>query len=61
MEFTVGGKRFVGLSAGLYRIKVEKEGATIPACYNSATVLGKEIVTNGRGGEIRVELNLGSR
>jgi hypothetical protein len=61
IEFLVGGKSYHGLSAGLYRIKVEKEGAAIRACYNSATVLGQELVTDGRAAEIRVELNLSSQ
>ena len=60
-SFLVDGKAMRGVSAGLYKIKVEKDGMALPACYNSATTLGRELLTDGRAAEVRVELKLQSQ
>ena len=48
-SFTSGGKQYVGLQPGFYRVKVTSEGGTtLPARYNSQTTLGAEVF-GGRG------------
>jgi hypothetical protein len=47
--FTSGGKQYVGLQPGLYKVKVTREGgAALPARYNTQTTLGAEVF-GGRG------------
>jgi hypothetical protein len=59
--FTSNGSTASGLPCGIYKVKIEKAGAAIPAKYNSATVLGQEIVTDGRAGQLTLEYKLSSR
>lgn len=60
-EFSVGDKRFNGMTAGLYKIRVTKDGTEIASRYNTETTLGREIVTDGRAGEIEVTLTVSAR
>lgn len=60
-EWIVGDSNHYGITAGLYRIKVEKDGTPIAARFNTATKLGREIFTNGRAAEVEVTLNVSSR
>jgi hypothetical protein len=50
-----------GLAPGLYRIRVTKDGVSIPARFNTQTILGKEVFHNPRAAEVSVELELASR
>jgi hypothetical protein len=59
--FMVDGSSFASLPAGLYRIRVTKEGMSIPARYNTQTTLGRELVIAPRQGEATIELALRSR
>jgi hypothetical protein len=59
--YEIDGKPFRGLSAGLYRIQVTKDGMNIPARYNTQTTLGREVFPNPRLGEVTIELLLLSR
>ncbi|CAN5573462.1 hypothetical protein BH11PLA2_BH11PLA2_45070 [soil metagenome] len=56
--WSVDGKNALGVSAGLYRIKIEKDN--LPAKYNTATILGTEVLTDGRNAENGVYLKLTS-
>jgi hypothetical protein len=51
-----------GLALGLYKITASKKGASgaeeLPARYNSATTLGREVVADPRGGTPTIELDL---
>ena len=58
-EFQIDGQRFVGLSAGLYKIRID--GKDLPACYNTETTLGSEVFATGRGGEVAIRLKLTSQ
>jgi hypothetical protein len=60
-QFEIDGKPFRGPAAGLYKIQVTKDGVPIPARFNTQTVLGREVLPDGRSGEVAVELNLRSR
>lgn len=60
-EFQIDGKNYRGLAAGWYKIQVTKEGANVPARYNTQTTLGTEIIHDTRRGEASVQLFLGSR
>jgi hypothetical protein len=40
---TGGGDDFAGMPCGFYRVEITKPGESIPAAYNTATVLGVEI------------------
>jgi hypothetical protein len=59
--YTIDGQPHRGLAAGLYKIKVTKDGVNIPARFNTQTVLGREVFHNPRTGEVTIELNLSSR
>jgi hypothetical protein len=39
----LGANDLPGLSPGFYRVQITKEGADIPAKYNTATTLGQEV------------------
>jgi len=58
-DWTVGDSKAVGVSAGLYRIKMEKDG--LPAKYNTATTLGCEVLASGREGEVGIYHKLKSQ
>jgi hypothetical protein len=60
-QFTIDGKPHRGPAPGLYKIQVTKDGATIPARFNTQTTLGREVYPDGRSGEVAVELHLRSR
>jgi hypothetical protein len=60
-EFQIDGKAYRGLPAGLYKIQVVKEGANVPARYNTQTTLGIEIFHDTRRGEVMIDLPLVSR
>ena len=59
--FTVGGRELPGLPPGVYRVAVTKDGAAIPAKYNTQTTLGCEVYGGARGGTPVLELKLSSR
>jgi hypothetical protein len=59
--FQIDGKSFRGLAAGLYKVRVTKEGVNLPARFNAETVLGREVFHNPRRGEATIDLNLPSR
>jgi EF hand len=59
--FQVDGKSATSIPAGLYRIKVTKEGTTIPPRFNTDTTLGREVVNEPRQGGATIELALSSR
>jgi uncharacterized protein YceK len=59
--FLMDGGSFVSLPAGLYRIRVTKEGMNIPARFNTQTTLGREVVLAPRQGEVAIDLVLRSR
>ena len=59
--FQSEGRSGAGLAAGLYRIRVTKAGASIPARYNTQSTLGREVLTDARSGEARIDLNLTGR
>ena len=61
VEYSVDGKTYRGLAPGLYRIQITKDGVTIPAKYNTQTILGKEIFHDPRSGEVSIQLDLYSR
>lgn len=56
--FQVAGQSQSSLPAGLYRIRVVKEGARIAARYNR---LSREVLGDPRQGEVTIELALTSR
>jgi hypothetical protein len=60
-EFQIEGKAYRGLAAGLYRIRVTKEGESIPARFNTQTTLGQEVFHNPRAAAVSVNLELWSR
>lgn len=60
-EYRIAGKLYRGLSPGLYKIQVTKDGAAIPARFNGQTVLGKEVFHDPHRAEDFVELKLTSR
>jgi hypothetical protein len=60
-EYEIDGKTYRGLAAGLYRIRVTKDGVSIPARFNSQTTLGREIVHNARTAMVWVEIDLSSK
>lgn len=60
-EYKIDGKRYRGLAPGLYKIQVTKDGAAIPARFNSQTVLGKEVFHDPHRAEDFIELKLTSR
>jgi hypothetical protein len=60
-EYKIDGKTYRGIAPGLYKIQVTKDGAAIPARFNSQTILGKEVFHNPREAAVNVELNLTSR
>jgi hypothetical protein len=59
-EFDIGGKKFPGLMAGVYKVSVTKDGEpAIPEKYNTKTTLGREVFgVSGRGGDPTIELRL---
>ena len=59
--FDVGGQAFATLPPGLYRVRVTKDGATIPARYNTQSTLGREVMSDPRSGDATIELALRSR
>jgi hypothetical protein len=63
LGFTTEGTNTPGLAFGLYRVSVSKKNAagteTIPARYNTATTLGREVSPDPRGGGT-IELSLTS-
>jgi hypothetical protein len=59
--FQVDGKSATAIPAGLYRVKVTKEGTSLPARFNADTILGREVVNEPRQGGATVELALTSR
>jgi hypothetical protein len=60
-EFQIDGKQYRGLPAGLYRIRVNKEGATVAPRFNSQTTLGREIYLDPRAAGVTIELEVMSR
>jgi hypothetical protein len=60
-EYQIDGKRYRGLAPGLYKIQVTRDGAAIPARFNSQTVLGKEVFHDPHRAEDFVGLKLTSR
>jgi hypothetical protein len=59
--FQVDGRSFASLPPGLYRIRVTKDGAPIPARYNTQTTLGREVMIDPRHGDASIDLTLSSR
>jgi hypothetical protein len=59
--YRIDGQTFRGLAAGLYKIRVSKDGTAIPARFNTQTTLGREVFHNPRMGEVTIELLLSSR
>jgi len=59
--YQIDGQPHRGLPAGLYKIKVTKEGVNVPARFNTQTVLGREVFHNPRMGEVTIDLYLSSR
>jgi hypothetical protein len=59
--YQLDGKTHRGIAPGLYKIQVTKDGAAIPARFNSQTTLGREVFHNPHEAEVQVELNLSSR
>ncbi len=47
-----------GVSPGLYRIEITKEGESIPAKYNTETTLGQEVANDAAGIREGIRLNL---
>lgn len=60
-KYTVNGSETPGIPSGVYRIAVTKDGANIPAKYNTETTVGCEISGGGRGGTSTFELKLTSK
>jgi EF hand len=60
-EYQIDGKTYSGLAAGLYRIRVTKDGASIPPRFNTQSILGQEVFDNPRVAELTVEMDLASR
>jgi hypothetical protein len=60
-EYKIDGKTYRGVGPGLYKIQVTKDGAAIPARFNTQTVLGKEVFHNPREAEVSIELFLVSK
>jgi hypothetical protein len=60
-EYQIEGKTYSGLAAGLYRIRVTKDGASIPTRFNTQSILGQEVFHNPRVAELTVEMDLASR
>lgn len=46
--FTSGGTQYAGLQPGLYKVKITRDGTSLPARYNAQTALGYEVF-GGRG------------
>jgi len=57
-KYTINGSDSPGIPSGVYRIAVTKDGANIPAKFNTETTLGCEISGGGRGGSSTRELKL---
>ncbi len=60
-SFQQDGKAISALPAGLYRIRITKDGARIPPRYNSQSILGREIFGVSRQGEFTLEIAMTSR
>ena len=60
-EYKIDGKLFRGIAPGLYKIQVTKDGAALPARFNTQTILGKEVFHDPHRAEDSIELNLTSR
>jgi len=56
--YAVGTRELPGVPCGVYKIAVTKEGASIPAKYNTQTTLGGEVSGGGRSGNSILELRL---
>lgn len=61
VEYQIDGKTYRGIAPGLYKIQVTKDGAAIPARFNTQTVLGREVFHNPREAEVSIELVLVSK
>jgi len=59
--YKIDGQPYRGLSAGLYKIQVTKDGTAIPARFNTQTTLGREVFPNPRAGEVTMTLEVSSR
>src|SRR5262245_4204076 len=57
-EFQIDGKPWTAIPAGLYRIKVTKDGANLHPRYNTETILGREIVNDPRVGGAAIDIAL---
>jgi hypothetical protein len=60
-QYQIDGKTYRGLAPGLYRIRVTKDGAAIPARFNAQTTLGREIAPDARKPDQTIVLELTSR
>ncbi|MFO0821913.1 MAG: hypothetical protein U0792_02150 [Gemmataceae bacterium] len=60
-SYQIDGRDSPGLPSGVYRIAVTKDGAKIPARYNTETTLGCEVSAGGRGGSSGLDLKLNSK
>ena len=60
-EYRIDGKTYRGLAPGLYQIRVTRDGAALPARFNTQTMLGREVFHDPRAAEVSVELALTSR
>ncbi|MCE9564775.1 MAG: hypothetical protein K8U57_22300 [Planctomycetes bacterium] len=61
MNYTVENRELPGLPPGVYRVSVTKDGANIPAKYNTQTILGCEVTGSGRGGIYALDVKIISK
>jgi hypothetical protein len=47
-----------GLAPGFYRVEITKAGETIPAKYNTDTILGREVAIDAKGIQQGIKFNL---
>lgn len=60
-EYQIDGQAYRGLPAGLYRIRVTKEGAAIAPRFNTQTTIGHEVYLDPRAAAVSIELEVMSR
>lgn len=60
-EYKIDGNPHRGIAPGLYKIRITKDGAAVPAKYNTQTILGREVFPTPREAGVTLELELSSR
>jgi hypothetical protein len=61
VEYQVEGKTYRGLSAGLYRIRVTKDGVSIPLRFNTESAIGQEVFHDTRAALLPIDIDIVSK